>query len=194
MVVIPAGGAFSKPFAIGKYEISISDYNIYCRRSKQCTPLTAANTSLPLTGISIQQARHYVSWLAQQTGYNYHLPSDAEWVYAATADGKSTSKDYNCRVVIGDSVVKGNSILSVKSGPSNDWGLTNFVGNAQEWVMKGGASLYARGGSFQDSLSNCDISLIRANDGTPNGFTGFRVARALGRNDMSKVLGSADGK
>ena len=194
MVVIPAGGTFSKPFAIGKYEISIADYNIYCRRSKQCTPLSATDTSLPLTGISIQQAQHYVTWLAQQTGYNYHLPTDAEWVYAATAGGKSTSKDYNCRVVIGDSVVKGNSILSVKSGPSNDWGLTNFVGNAQEWVMKGGVSLYARGGSFRDSLSNCDITLIRANDGTPNGFTGIRVARDLGRNDMNKVLGSADGK
>ncbi len=194
MVVIPAGGAFSKPFAIGKYEISIADYNIYCRLNKQCTPLAAADTSLPLTGISIQDARRYVTWLAQQTGFNYHIPSDAEWEYAATADGRSASKDYNCRVVIGDSVVKGNSILSVKSGPSNDWGLINFVGNAQEWVLKGGTSLYARGGSFRDSLSNCDISLTRANDGTANGFTGFRVARDMGRNDMSKVIGSADGK
>jgi non-specific serine/threonine protein kinase len=194
MVVIPAGGAFSKPFAIGKYEISIGDYNIYCRLSKQCAPLASADASLALTGISIQDARRYVSWLAQQTGFNYHIPSDAEWVYAATADGKSGSKDYNCRVVIGDSVVKGNSILSVKSGPSNDWGLTNFIGNAQEWVMKGSTSLYARGGSFQDSLSNCNISLTRANDGTPNGFTGFRVARDMGRQHMSEVIGNADGK
>ena len=194
MVVIPAGGAFSKPFAIGKYEISIADYNIYCRLSKQCAPIANADPSLPLTGISIQDARRYVTWLAQQTGFNYHIPTDAEWVYAATADGKSASNDYNCRVVIGDSVVKGNSILSVKSGPSNAWGLTNFVGNAQEWVLKGGTSLYARGGSFRDSLSNCEISLTRANDGAPNGFTGFRVARDMGGNDTGKVIGNADGK
>ena len=194
MVVVPAGGAFSMPFAIGKYEVSIEDYNIYCRRSKQCTPRKAADTSLPITGISIQEARRYIAWLAKQTGFDYYLPSDREWKYAATADGKSTSKDYNCRVVIGDSVVKGNSILSVKSGPSNDWGLTNYVGNAQEWVIKDGSTLYARGGSFRDSLSNCGISLSRASDGHADEVTGFRVARAVGGNTPAKVIGSSDGK
>lgn len=194
MVVVPSGGAFKTPFAIGKYEVSIEDYNIYCHRSKQCTPRNAADTSLPITGISIQEVQRYIAWLTKQTGFDYHLPSDREWDYAATADRKSTSKDYNCRVVIGDSVVKGNSILSVKSGPSNDWGLINFVGNAQEWVIKDGSKLYARGGSFQDSLSKCEVSLSRASNGHPDDITGFRVARTIGGNAPAKVIGSSDGK
>ncbi|MCG8433013.1 MAG: bifunctional serine/threonine-protein kinase/formylglycine-generating enzyme family protein [Gammaproteobacteria bacterium] len=177
MVVVPAGGAVSQPFAIGKYEVSVSDFNNFCNTSGQCSPLSA-EASLPATGISYENAQAYVGWLSTTTGKSYRIPSEAEWVYAATATDANSNRDFNCRVTQGDQVLKGLSMLEVRTGRANPWGLINYVGNAQEWVS-GGGNLVARGGAFQDNLSNCDINLAKAHTGSPDELTGFRVARDI---------------
>ena len=66
--------------------------------------------------------------------------------------------------------------MSVKSGKSNGWGLKNYVGNVQEWVLDGNTS-YVRGGAYTDAHSKCDISLERASDGSADEVTGFRLVR-----------------
>ena len=179
MVVVPAGNEFKQPFAIGKYEISIADYNTYCQLSGECKPNSSKNSSLPITNISVNQAIKYAAWLTKTTGYTYRLPKDKEWVYAASAKGQQPTKDFNCRVMLGDTLVKGNALLSIKSGKTNGWGLANYVGNAQEWVYSSPSSFSVRGGSYQDSLSNCDISIQRTNSGKPDNYTGFRLVREL---------------
>ena len=70
------------------------------------------------------------------------------------------------------------ALTSASAGPTNGWGLTNAVGNAQEWVRDGG-QLRARGGAFEDSLTICNIDLVRAHAGTADGITGFRVVRGV---------------
>lgn len=175
MVVIPTSDQFSNHFAISKYEISIADYGKYCAISKSCTPeKNKEKFNEPLTNISIENARAYAVWVSKRTGKKYRLPTKNEWEYAANADGKQPRKDYNCRVALGDKIVKGTGITSVKSGQSNGWGLKNYIGNVQEWVMEKD-KITAKGGAFQDPLSKCDISFSREHDGKADSFTGFRL-------------------
>ena len=173
MVVVPAGEAFSKPFAISKYEVSINDYNKYCHVSKNCS-LIQGGKDIPMTDISIAQAQTYTAWLSERTGKKYRLPTAAEWQYAANAGGKQPKKDFNCRVVLGDKVLKGTGLVSVKSGQGNGWGLKNYLGNAQEWVSIGNGWA-ARGGSYSDSLSSCSVELSKEHNGQAEKNTGFRL-------------------
>jgi len=39
----------------------------------------------PVVCVSLDHAVAYTDWLAQKTGYNYYIPSEAQWEYAAKA-------------------------------------------------------------------------------------------------------------
>ncbi|MBI2994971.1 MAG: SUMF1/EgtB/PvdO family nonheme iron enzyme [Gammaproteobacteria bacterium] len=184
LVVVPAGGEIGKSFAIGKYELSVGDWSKYCAITGNCKPETNKEKfDDPMTGISLQQAQDYLKWLSERTAKTYRLPTEDEWQYAASVGGKLTPESdefrqikgtLNCRVTLGDKVLKGTGTASVKSGSSNNWGLKNFVGNVQEWVTEGDA-VTARGGAFSDAISNCDLSTARPQAGGADGSTGFRV-------------------
>jgi serine/threonine protein kinase len=181
MIVVPAGGG-QPAFAIGKFEVSAAEYNAGCRASGKCAPL-GIEGNLPATGMSLAQAQAYTAWLAEVSGKPYRIASEAEWVYAASAAGSATPgativNSANCRVMQGDQVLKGLSILDIKTGTANGWGMTNFVGNAQEFVLRGGAGT-VRGGAFSDSLSTCSIDLVKNTNGAADPTTGFRVSRDL---------------
>ena len=75
--------------------------------------------------------------------------------------------------------LKGQGLMGVNTGKANDWGLYNYVGNAQEWVTDGDG-VRARGGTFEDAFSKCDISLEKPHDGQSDSSTGFRVLLELG--------------
>jgi serine/threonine protein kinase len=175
MVVMPTGGEFNKNFAISKYEISVGDYSKYCAITKSCTPeRNKEKYNDPLTNISLAEAKAYATWVSGRTGKTYRLPTTKEWEYAANSGGKQPKKDYNCRVALGDKIIKGTGIVSIKSGQSNGWGLKNYIGNVQEWVVDGD-NITARGGAFQDSHSKCKISFSRDHNGGADDKTGFRL-------------------
>ena len=177
MVVVPDGEGFDKPFAISKYEVSISDYSKYCILSGSCQPIKdKERRNDPMIGISLQQAEAYAAWLSERTGKTYRIPTRNEWEYAANAGGKQPNKDFNCRVSVREKLIKGTGTVSVKSGKSNGWGLKNYVGNVQEWVLDG-TTPYARGGAYTDAHSKCDITLERPHDGNADNTTGFRLIR-----------------
>lgn len=177
LVVAPGGEGFERPFAISKYEISISDWGKYCILSGTCQAIKdQERRNEPITGISLQRAREYAAWLSERTGKTYRLPTRAEWEYAATANGKQPSRDFNCQVSAGGKLIKGTGTVSVRSGNSNGWGLKNYIGNVQEWVVDGGATL-VKGGAFTDAHAKCEISLERPHSGAPDEITGLRLLR-----------------
>jgi serine/threonine protein kinase len=178
MVVVPAGGAIAKPFAIGKYEISFRDYDVFCKATGKNSPRTSEGSDAPAIRVSYQDAQSYAKWLTEKTGNTYRIPKDAEWTYAAEAGGKKPVTDYNCFLQQGSVVLKGNSLQNVNSGGANAWGGQNFIGNVQEYVDASSA-VKVRGGSYKDSMSVCSITLVKNHSGAPDELTGFRLVREI---------------
>ena len=178
-VVIPAKDG-QRAFAIGRYEVTIAEFNDFCRANKSCEPLPSSNTALPITNVAAQQVQEYLRWLSSASGKTYRLPSLAEWRLAAQAVGRGLDANRNCRLNA-RGIQKGGALLNADIGQQNAWGLVNYVGNAQEWVQGPGQQLLAVGGSYATEMEECTLATQRASAGDPDPETGFRVLRELVR-------------
>jgi serine/threonine protein kinase len=185
MVVVPSGGGSASSFAIGKYEVSQRDFNVFCKATTQCKVVLGSKSRLPATRIAAQVAEAYAKWLsatasrALKRKVVYRLPTSAEWEHAANAGGSQPEKKFNCRVTSGGNIIAGHDLIDATSGHQNGWGLANYVGNAQEFVRDGGA-FAARGGDFEVPLTKCDVSTSQPHSGSADATTGFRLVRELG--------------
>ncbi|MCW9048175.1 MAG: bifunctional serine/threonine-protein kinase/formylglycine-generating enzyme family protein [Gammaproteobacteria bacterium] len=177
LVVIPGNSRF-KTFAIGKYEVSIKELNAFCKKSSSCKPLTGSDTQLPASKLSFKVVKAYIKWLSKQSGQKYRLPTKNEWVYAAKSRRKNLDANRNCKLST-RGIQKGGKLVSTNIGKQNSWGLVNYVGNVQEWVYDKGRKLVAVGGSFEQSMEDCDVTTTLAHNGSADIATGFRVLREL---------------
>jgi formylglycine-generating enzyme required for sulfatase activity len=82
-------------FFIGKYPVTNREYAEYVRQTRIPVPVELGwegrspakdQLDLPVRGITWQEALDYCSWLSQQTGLDYTLPSEAQWERAARGD------------------------------------------------------------------------------------------------------------
>lgn len=184
MVVVPTGAGLDKAYAIGKYEVSVVEFNHFCTQSRQCTPRKGAERRLPVTDISVAEAEAYAHWLSEQASRQsgnrvlYRLPTVAEWEHAAKAGGLQPERKFNCRVLSAGEVIAGHALIDARSGQQNGWGLANYAGNAREWVRDGPA-LAVRGGAYSDPLTECGPEFDELHTGEADPLTGFRLVREL---------------
>ena len=185
MVVIPAGNGLDKSYAIGKYEVSVVDFNHFCEQSQRCRPRNVAGRRLPVTEIAVGEAEDYARWLSREASANnghrirYRLPTAAEWRHAAQADGRQPERNFNCRVSSAGEVIAGHALVNARSGGQNGWGLTNYAGNARE-LVRGDNAVTVHGGAFSDPLTECGPDLGESHSGEADALTGFRLVRELG--------------
>ena len=177
MVVIP-GSDKIKAFAIGKYEVSISQYNIYCNKSKACKPITGLSRRLPVTNIRLENMINYTQWLSQTTGKKYRLPHKREWLHAAQSKGNRLDSNRNCQIS-SRGIKKGDELIKTTTGKQNTWGVVNYAGNAQELVYLSGKKVAAVGGSYQTAMDVCTSSAVVGHTGKADKITGFRLVRDL---------------
>ncbi|HEY3598244.1 MAG TPA: SUMF1/EgtB/PvdO family nonheme iron enzyme [Paraburkholderia sp.] len=134
--------AIATPFAIGKYEVTVEQWNA-CADANGCPRLSPENNTVknaPARDLSWDDAQLYVKWLAKVTGKPYRLPTEAEWEYA---DRGGTATKYWW----GDPMRKGNANCkdcgdpwhkegpeSVGSFAANPYGLYDMNGSVWEWV------------------------------------------------------------
>ena len=128
-----------KPFAIGKFPVTVHEWN-ECAAAKACGFTATGSDDAPVADISWNDAKQYAAWLAKETGKNYRLPSEAEWEYAARA-GKQTKYWWgdqfqqgmvnckNCADVAGAA-----QPIKVGSLKPNPFGLYDMGGSVDQWV------------------------------------------------------------
>ncbi|USD21842.1 bifunctional serine/threonine-protein kinase/formylglycine-generating enzyme family protein [Microbulbifer variabilis] len=174
MVVVR--GVSGRPLAVGKYEVSNRDLEHYCSATKQCAAIDIAAGDLPANNLTLQDAEAYISWLSDETGYRYRLPSEQEWFAAASANGEEEVADRNCHLKYGG-IEKGVELVPAQDGSTNRFGLVNAVGNVQEWAKGTDGELLALGGNRQDPMSRCLATSKRLHAGLADELTGFRIVR-----------------
>ena len=187
-MVVLAGGNL----AMGRYEVTVGEYRAFASATGGgadggCLTLGDGDSwrdpgfpqteRHPVTCVSWDDARAYVSWLSRTTGMSYRLPTEAEWERAAAGSqpgcdrlGLGTRPDGTC---------------PVGSHGSNAAGLSDMVGNLLEWtsdcwegdcgrrVVRGGSWFYAAAASLRLGARDWFPAGNRYND------RGFRVSRTL---------------
>jgi formylglycine-generating enzyme required for sulfatase activity len=77
-----------KRFAIGKYEVTVREWN-RCVLEDGCKGhrpvVNDADGLKPVINISWDEAQTFAKWLSKISGKSYRLPTEAEWEYAARA-------------------------------------------------------------------------------------------------------------
>lgn len=109
----------------------------------------------PVISVARQAAQAFAVWLSKKTGKNYRLPTEAEWLHAASlAAGRDPM---TAARLDGLAWHRGNSsdrTHPVAKKNADALGLFDLFGNAAEWVSPGAAdddTGIARGGSFLDA-------------------------------------------
>jgi Serine/threonine protein kinase len=176
LVVIPAKGSV-KAFAIGKYEVTVEEYNQYCTSSGNCTANVNTNLEFPVTNISPRDVKGYLRWVSEKAKRKYRLPTRAEWEYAARAQRGKLDSNRNCKLN-SRGIQKGDSLIKADVGVQNRWGLVNHVGNVRELVADRGGEIVAVGGSYQTAMEDCSVNLAETVSGADK-YTGFRLLREI---------------
>jgi formylglycine-generating enzyme required for sulfatase activity len=151
-----------KPFFIGKYPVTQAQWQIVATlpKVKQDLDFNPANflgEDRPVEQVSWYDAMEFCARLSQQTGYNYRLPSEAQWEYACRAHtltpfhfGETITTDlanysgidweYMGKICSKGSYGAGpkgcdrRETTSVGSfGVANGFGLYDLHGNVREW-------------------------------------------------------------
>ena len=159
-----------RPFAIGRFEISFADWQLYADATD--TPLPdnegwGLSAQRPVMHVSWHQAQAYSKWLSKVSGQRYRLPTEAEWEYAARAgstsyywwdeqlDSPDSRPRAHCRGCATSRLIQ-NKTERIGQFPANAFGLHDTAGNVWEWTASRFASPFD--GSEQSTASLLDKS------------------------------------
>lgn len=129
-------------FAMSVYEVTFDQYARFARATGHRLPAFVGRDrkTYPVVNVSWDDAVSYARWLSEQTGHHYHLPSEAEWEYAASA---GTMTDYWWGQQIGhdhaecfgcNTGAPPGMPTKVGSFAPNPFGVYDTAGNVAEWV------------------------------------------------------------
>lgn len=126
-------------FYIGQYEVTFAEFDKFCEDMNITKPDDNewGRGQRPVMNITWEETKAYTLWLSKKTGYNYRLPSEAEWEYAAKAGtttiysfGNSSKNLRDYAWYVDNSNKKSQEVGHKKPNP---WGLYDMHGNIYEW-------------------------------------------------------------
>lgn len=154
-----------RAFYMSRHEVTVGDYNLYCRLSQECKP-RGEPEDLPLTQVSYRDARNYSRWLSRITGQTYRLPLLEEWQLAAE-QGEAAEA---CQMA--------EPLAPAQDGIPDRLGLLHLAGNVREFVING-RQLLVRGGNVWEAQQACSTTHGRVHYGQADRQTGFRLVREV---------------
>jgi formylglycine-generating enzyme required for sulfatase activity len=201
----------SKPFWMGTTEVTQAQYHALMGTN----PSFYIGTKNPVERVSWFDAQAYCGALTAQqaalgqvpSGYQYRLPTEAEWEYAARA-GTTTEYSLGSEILCSQARFSFNyhtprleicdfpyAPVPVGSYAASPWGLFDMQGNMLEWCLDsyasytaaaladpfvtGGLTRVARGGSWSLNSSFCrSARRLNASPGFKANSVGFRVVLA----------------
>jgi formylglycine-generating enzyme required for sulfatase activity len=161
--------AIGVPFAIGKYELTVQQWNA-CAEAGACARLAqGAQPNAPMRDVSWDDAQVYVKWLSTTSGKPYRLPTEAEWEYAARG-GTATRYWWGEQMVPAKANCKDcgqpwrvDGPANIGSFAANAYGLHDMNGSVWEWVADCWHNSYkdapADGRTWE--TPNCNVRVIR---------------------------------
>ena len=180
-------------FRIGKYEVTQALWKAVMGKR----PSYFKGDNLPVEQVSWEDCQKFISKLNSITGKNFHLPTEAEWEYAARGGKKSMGYQYSGSNNLSDVAWyngnSGNKTHVVGSKQANELGIYDMSGNVWEWCQDlfgsygssplinptgatSGAFRVNRGGGWYYDAWDCRSSyrLVRTPDFCCNNL-GFRL-------------------
>ena len=172
-----------KPFAVGKYAVTVGQYAEFVRETKHRTgncydsksswddPGFKQTNDHPVVCVSwddassYDDASNYVYWLSLKTRREYRLLTEAEWEYAARA-GTTTPYYFGRMISANMAEYYSNGTASVGSFPANAFRLHDMHGNVWEWVEDCWHDYYT------DAPTNGDAWLSRCRRGNEDDCEG----------------------
>jgi len=193
----------SRPFLIGRFEITFDRYDKYARTSAVNLPNDSewGRGQRPVVDVSWINADQFANWLSEQTGKRYRLPTEAEWEFAARA---GTQHRYG----YGDDIRKlceyanhadrysgfaarnthckdgyKRSTAPVGQFSANAYGLFDLLGNVSEWVMDCYTSNHSQNPADGTAVTEpgCKYRIMRGGgwNGSPGAVRVSKRSRAL---------------
>ena len=132
---------FTKPFKIGKYEVTVGLWNQAAAdgwfepRPELKDPKLQDH---PMVKVTWHDAYRFSLWLSAKTGRKYRLPTEHEWFYAANEGEyrREQSKTYSYADI--EAIRKTPKITyPVGNFGANKWGVHDTAGNVWEWTLAG---------------------------------------------------------
>jgi formylglycine-generating enzyme required for sulfatase activity len=158
-----------KSFAIGKYPITVREWN-QCVAANACTYKATGQDDAPVTNVSWNDTKQFTEWLSRVAQKEYRLPTEAEWEYAARG-GTTTKYWWGDQPANGMANCKGcnepydaTQPMKVGSFKANPFGLHDMGGGVSQWVMDCWHKTYqaapADGSTWLDA--ECSSRVIRS--------------------------------
>lgn len=134
----------SKPFYLGKYEVTVGQYRRFVDDSTYGTLTYQWRNAYPdqtddhpVVRVSWDDAKAFCDWLAKKEAKEYRLPTEAQWEYACRAGTQTPWSFGEDETVLGEYAWfignSGGQTHAVGQKKPNAWGLYDMHGNVYEW-------------------------------------------------------------
>jgi len=143
----PAHTVTLDDFYLSRKEVTVAEYRLFCEETDRELPPEPPWGWLddhPVVNVTWHDVIAYSMWFSKKTRKTYHMPSEAEWEYAARGGGKAIKyptgdalgpDQANCaRFAEWEKDKSKPGTMPVGSFSPNELGIHNLAGNVHEWV------------------------------------------------------------